>query len=71
MLKVDSSSFGSPVSASAVSKPIFEIKENDDKKKVHILKRGKDQKRISLKKCSSLQPRRQVRSSTFQINNSR
>ena len=33
-LKVDSFSFGSPVSASAVSKPIFEIKATEDKNKI-------------------------------------
>ena len=31
LLKVGSFSFGSPVSASAVSKPIFEIKSTEDK----------------------------------------
>ena len=34
LLKVGSSSFGSPVSASAVSKPIFEIKATEEKSNI-------------------------------------
>ena len=37
-LKVGSFSFGSPVSASAVSKPIFEIKATEENYNVHSLK---------------------------------
>ena len=39
MLKVYYFLFGPPVSASAVSKLIFDIKDTDDKNKVHSLKR--------------------------------
>ena len=39
LLKVGSFSFCSPESSSAVSKPLFETKATEDKKKVYYLKR--------------------------------
>ena len=70
-MQAGSLSFGSSVSDSAVSKPIFDIKSTDNKNKARSLKRGKEQERISLKEGSSLQPRRQGRSTPVQIKNSR
>ena len=60
-LKVGYSSFGSLVSDSTVSKPIFEIEATEEKKKVHSLKRVWDKEILYLKEYSSLYPLRQGR----------
>ena len=69
-MKVGSFLFGSPVSASAVTKPIFEIKSTEENDKVHSLKNERDQERLSLKECSIFHPLRKGRSLTVQLHNS-
>ena len=59
------------MSASDVSKPIFEIKDTEEKKKVCSLNMEQEQEMISLKECSSCQPLKIRRSLTLQIQQSR
>ena len=68
-MKVGSFLFGSPVSASAVTNPIFEIKSTEENDKVHSLKNERDQERLSLKECSIFHPLRIGRSLTVELLN--
>ena len=70
-IKIVSGKPGSPVSASDVSKPIFEIKDTEEKKKVRSLNMEQEQEMISLKECSSCQPLKKRRSLTLQLQQSR
>ena len=59
------------MSASAVSKPIFDIKFAEDKSKVNSLKREQNQERLPLKEFSRFEPLRKGRSLTVYINHPR